>query len=101
MHLLPSSRQLSRLPHDPAIDLLDQPVLLGGGEEPDRRDDRPVAVDHPQQQLVRDDLASVHVDDRLRIEHQAILIQRVTDPTDPGQRLQLPPVALLVGPAAR
>jgi hypothetical protein len=44
---------------------------------------------------VRDNLAAVHVDDRLCIEHQAVLVQGVADPADPGEPLELLLVALL------
>jgi hypothetical protein len=44
-----------------------QPELLGGGENPSRRDDHTVAVGHLQLQLVPDDLAAGQVDDRLSV----------------------------------
>jgi hypothetical protein len=58
----PAASWLGRLDDDPAVDLLDQTALFGRGQEPTRRDDRAVVVDHPHQQLMHHDPAAVHVD---------------------------------------
>ena len=71
--------------HDPAVDLADQVVALGHGEERPGRDQLAGRVDHPQQQLVLAGPARGEVDDRLRVEHEAVLVERVADLVGPGQ----------------
>ena len=69
---------------DPPIDLPDEAAALGGGQELQRRDELPIAVAHAQEQLLLDDGARRQLEDGLRVEHEAVLLERAADPRDPG-----------------
>ena len=73
----------SALRGDPAVDLLDEVEALGDLQERAGRDQVAVVVEHAHQQLVLGDLAGAQVEDRLRVQHEAVVLERVADPLDP------------------
>ena len=83
-HRAPASGDGDGLHDHPAIDLVDQATSLGGGKEVQRSHQHAVAVAQTQQQLVLDDLASGEINDRLGVQEEAIMVEAVADPSDPG-----------------
>ena len=77
----PSMRDRAR--DDPAVDRRHQVEALGDGEEGGGRDQLAVGAAHAQQQLVLGRLAGREVDDRLGVQHEAVLGQRVADHVRP------------------
>ena len=92
----PARGQLHRLGRHPAVDLADQVEALGDREERVRADHGLVAIDHPQQQLVSRGPTAGQRDDRLGVEHEAVLVERLLDPSHPTQRLELAPAAFVL-----
>ena len=72
-----------RAPDDPAIDRGHEVEALGDGQEGGGGDELAAGAVHPQQQLVLRDLAAGEVDDRLRVEDEAVLGERVADHVGP------------------
>jgi len=89
-----------RAPHHPLVDLPDQAVALGHGQEGGRRDQLAERVAHAQQQLVLVDLAAGEVHDRLGLQHQALLVERIADRVGPGEARGQPGRGVLGGAVA-
>ena len=77
------AEQANRLARHPPVDAVDQPESLGRIEEDARRDDLPPLAQHPEQELVLRDAAVAQVEDRLRRQHEEILLERLLDPPLP------------------
>ncbi len=72
-----------------AIDLLDQAVALSCGQEAARWRERAAGiVGQPDQRLVVRDGSSLQRDDRLVVEHEQVLAQRVAQAPQPRSRVQ-------------
>ena len=81
---LATAEQLQRPGDDPAVELLDDPGALGGLDEGGRRQQLAVVRGHPQQQLVALDPARGEAADRLRVQAEPIVGDRVADPRRRG-----------------
>ena len=92
-----------QLKHSP-IDVADQSVLFGDRQERRRGDHLARRRDQAHEQFVVSGPARRDLDDRLRVEHQTILVKRIADPSDPAQGLELSTLpqgaALLFGDVA-
>ena len=75
----PRGEHLDRLADDPVVDLADQSRALGLGQELGGRRQRLAVLAHPNQQLVPLDAAAGELDDRLRVEDEAIEGERILD----------------------
>jgi hypothetical protein len=74
---------------DPAIDVDHHAEALGRRQEAAGRHELAVAIEHPHEDLLADRRARRDVDDRLREQHHALLVDRVADPPDPCHLLLL------------
>ena len=88
MHAPAACRQTRSLCDRPLIDLLDLPVLLGDREKNSRWDDLAVSPDHTDQKLFAAVGACRERDDRLCVQNHPVFVERVSDPSDPGQRVE-------------
>lgn len=100
LHPPPGRGDPDRFGDDPAVDLADESVSLGGGQEGSGQDDLAGCSDHPQEELLLRFAAS-EGKDRLRIQRQPVLIEGIPDPPHPAELGQLPSrrrlLLLLVG----
>ena len=81
----------------PSIDVPDQAVLLGDRQERFRGDHLAVGRDQPDEQLMVNGRAGGDLDDRLGVEHEPVIVERVADPSDPAQGFELATLAQLTG----
>ena len=79
----------------PPIDVADQAVLFGDRQERPGGDHLAAGRDQPHEQLVVSGRAGGDLDDRLGVEHEPILVERVADPPDPAERFELATLAQL------
>ena len=82
---------------DDRVDLLDHPEPLGRRQERARRDHVAVVVEHPQQDLELRRDAGLEVDDRLRDEREALLVDRDADALRPRHPALHARLRVLVG----
>ena len=75
--------QADRLLDHPRVDHGNQSQALGDRQERARRQRPILVVEHPQQQLVLGDASSIcQIDDRLAVQREAVLVDRVAEPLE-------------------
>ena len=88
--LRPSRGGAARLPQHPRADLVDEPQVLGNGNEHQRRDKRSVFRGQAYQRLEADEAALRYFEERLVVQFEAIMQHRVANyPLEFEARLQL------------
>ena len=97
MDAVPAGGQFHRLGDDPAVDLVDQVEALG-----DRREPVLGPITEPSRAIIRSSSlmsngpTAGQRDDRLGVQYEAVLVERLLDPSHPKQPLEFAAAAFVL-----